>query len=57
MECKVYDKPIKKDFSRNPRSNDADIILLQEVRGAEDRIYKSKGLMQGIRDLCYKYFY
>jgi exodeoxyribonuclease III len=36
---------------------DTDVVLLQEVRGAEDRIYKSKGLMQGLRDLGYKYFH
>jgi exonuclease III len=36
---------------------DADVVLLQEVRGAEDRIYKSKGLMQGLRDIGYRYFY
>ncbi len=35
----------------------ADILLLQEVRGAEDRIYRCKGLMQGLKELGYNYLY
>jgi exodeoxyribonuclease III len=44
-------------FLETLKTMDADVVLLQEVRGAEDRIYKSKGLMQGLRDLGYRYFY